>query len=372
MQNTNTQLAALPTKSLDLEVLAGDVLSDAAAIGIFLQSYARRSVHTIRSYEKECYRFLLWLQSNRTPSPALLPLVSVQDMNNYIDFLSNPHSFSEAFLKLHGWSHQPFRTALSAESTKHCIVVLHRMFDAMRNLRSSNNAPYCLFNPVVLAHDGVMGSSNKDEIEEALTQAEWQAVLAAIEDLPRASVRDIKHYHRSRWIMQLLYRAYLRRDEAAQLKMNSFEPSPDGWNIRLIGKGNKPAKIIATSALMDELRIYRESLGLTALPSPAETRPAILAVTGKDKSVTDQAIYLTSKVLFELAAQQIESTDSHAAVRLRQATTHWMRHTGITHAMESGVSPRYVQAQARHSSLNTTARYDHQDRRAWRGALEGS
>ena len=353
-----------------VQLLPGDVITDADALQSFIQSYSRRSVHTIRSYEKECYRFLLWLKSNRSDSPALLPLVSVQDINSYIDFLTNPHAFTESFLKMHGWDHQPFRTALSSESVKHCIVVLYRMFDAMRNLRSSNNAPYCLFNPVVLAHDGVIGQSAKDEVEEALTLDEWQSVLEAIENLPRSSARDVKHYHRSRWIMQLLYRAYLRRDEAAQLKMCSFEPSSDGWNIRLLGKGNKPAKIIATDKLMDELRIYRESFGFTALPSPTDTRPAIMAVTGKDKSVTSQAIYLTVKVLFDLAAQGIEGKNAHSASRLRQATTHWMRHTGITHAMESGISPRYVQAQARHSSLNTTARYDHQDRKAWRVAFE--
>jgi hypothetical protein len=40
--------------------------------------------------------------------------------------------------------------------------------------------------------------------------------------------------------------------------------------------------------------------------------------------------------------------------------------------MEADVDPRYVQAQARHSSLKVTAVYDHKKRRAWRGALEAS
>ena len=63
------------------------------------------------------------------------------------------------------------------------------------------------------------------------------------------------------------------------------------------------------------------------------------------------------KVIFDKAANRMETDDPAAAARLRQATPHWMRHTGVTHAMESGASPRYVQAQARHSSLNVTAKY---------------
>ena len=152
--------------------------------------------------------------------------------------------------------------------------------------------------------------------------------------------------------------------------MGSFEASPDGWNLRLVGKGNKKAKIVVTKKLINELRIYRESLGLPPLPSPGEARPAILAVTGKDKGLTNQAIYLLCKVIFDQAANRMETDDPAAAARLRQATPHWMRHTGVTHAMESGASPRYVQAQARHSSLNVTAKYDHQVRRAWRADLE--
>ena len=40
--------------------------------------------------------------------------------------------------------------------------------------------------------------------------------------------------------------------------------------------------------------------------------------------------------------------------------------------MEMGVDPRYVQAQARHSSLHITARYDHKKRQAWRDAFNAA
>lgn len=62
------------------------------------------------------------------------------------------------------------------------------------------------------------------------------------------------------------YRVFLRREEAASLTMGSFEPSPEGWSICLVGKDNKKTKIVATAQLMVELRLYRLSLALSALP----------------------------------------------------------------------------------------------------------
>jgi len=355
---------------VQVEVVSTKVDNDMYAVRIFLDTYKNKSRHTQRSYEKVCQRFLIWLMSTREPSPCMLPAVEVQDINKYLDFLSNPRLFSEAFLKAHGLKNQPFRKPLARESMKHTITVLHKMFSALRELKGPGGQPYCLFKPTTLAHKGISGKKKDDEIEEAMTESEWEAVLATIDDLPRETQRDLKHYHRARWVIQLLYRTFMRREEAAQLTMGSFEPSPDGWNIRVFGKGNTEIKIVATQKLLEELKVYRESLALPSLPYPGEMRPAILAVTGKEKGVTAQAIYLLCKEIFQRTAERLKETDPLAAMRLGRASPHWMRHTGISHAMEAGVNPRYVQAQARHSSLNVTARYDHKARKAWRQDID--
>ena len=112
MQGTEFEIVPAKPAIPAVEVLSGDVGDDEHAIRIFLDSYARKSAHTVRSYEKECYRFLLWLKATRDPSPAMLPAVAVQDINDYLTFLANPRPFAESFLKAHGWEHQPFRKAL--------------------------------------------------------------------------------------------------------------------------------------------------------------------------------------------------------------------------------------------------------------------
>lgn len=370
MHSPEFEIVPAREANLAVEIVEAKLVNDEYAIKVFLDVYKNTSAHTVRSYKKECLRFLLWLHTRYPAQPFLLPNVTNEDISDYLDFLGNPAPFSADFLKAHGWKHQPFRKALDPESRKHCVTVLNKMFTTLRNIRATGNQPYCLFNPVADAAKINRRNKSPDEEYQSLTPEEWQTILDTIEDLPRENDRDIKHYHRARWIMQLLYRAFLRRDEAASLRMSDFKPSPDGWFLSFIGKGNKPAKIIATSKLMEELGIYRRSLGLPSMPVFGEDNPAIMAVTGGSKGVSDQAIYLICKTIFGMASDRMASVDSAASARLAQATPHWMRHTGITHTMESGVHPRYVQAQARHSSLNVTAAYDHKEQRAWRKAFE--
>ena len=379
MSTTEFQVVAAPssqaliTQAAPAELVSAEVVDDVQAIRIFIAGYKHKSSHTTRAYEKECYRFLLWLRLKRGAGHAHLPAVGIDDMNVYMDFVREPRPFNEEFLKANGWDHQPFRNALSKTSIALCITVLHRLFTAMREMRGPGGQPYCTYNPVKLLHEGLASRSNQDdEVEQALTEIEWGAVQEVIEGLPQGTEREKKHYHRARWIMQLLYRAFLRREEAANLKMGNFIASPQGWSLRFVGKGDKSSTIIVTSKLIDELKVYRTSLGLPALPSPGESRPAIMAVTGVDKGVTGQAIYLICKEIFGWAADLIEGSDNAAAARLRQSSPHWMRHTGVSHSMEMGVDPRYVQAQARHSSLNITARYDHKKRQAWRDAFNAA
>ncbi len=376
MPETRSDLVPVtPLALASVEVLTAHTVDDEHAISTFLHMYSGRdaSSHTLRSYTKECKRFLLWIRSRRGLRPSLLPEVTLEDINDYIGFMAEPREFSKEFLQANGWKHQPFRKALTRDSIALSMSVLNHLYVAMYNMRGPGERPYCTFNPVYLAQKAPKTKKkiNKDEeVEEALSAEEWIAVQEAIEALPRDTVREQKHYHRVRWIVNLLYRAFLRREEAAELQMKDFEASAKGWSLRVDGKGNKVAKIIATAKLIDELKLYRLSLGLPPLPRFNEDRPAILAVVGTDKGVTAQAIYLICKEIFRQAAQRIEPTNPVSAHRLMKASPHWLRHTGVSHSMESGIDPRYVQAQARHSSLVVTARYDHKDRHAWRNAFD--
>lgn len=347
-----------------------EVDSDRFAMETWLASYSQRSPHTARSFRKEAERFLLWLEATKGPNPRHLPMVGIEEVNAYIDFLVAPRRFSTELLARHGRKTQPFKGPLERSSIRQAIVILHRMFDALRNVRGANGLAFIQLNPWVLAR-GLVAEDQSDEVEEALTDEEWKAVLAVIEELPQGTSRELAHYHRTRWIFQLLYRAFLRREEAVDLRMAHFVHRTDGWNLKVTGKGRKTRSIVATSKLMSELQIYRRSLGLPDLPAAGEDRPVILPVIGKEQPVSSQTVYLICCAVFRDAALKMQQEGNEgAAARLMQATPHWLRHTGISHSMDQGTDPRYVQAQARHSSLKVTARYDHKNRRNWREQLE--
>jgi len=348
---------ALPTTLID---------DDQAALDGFLSNYRESPANTLRAYSKECHRFHLWLKwtipNNGRP---LFPQVTPEHLNAYKTFARNAPLFPPAFLKANDYEDQPFRKPLSDHSLKHAMSILQKMYSNFRNRLTRDDQPFCKVNPFENVTKVKPKKRDDDLTHKALTDEEWGAVVDVIEALPRQTDRDRQHYHRARWIMQLLYRAFLRRNEAATLTMDCFIPGPDGWELLASGKGTEK-RIIATTALMDELRLYRTSLGMSPYPLPGETTPAIMAVTGRGRGITAQALYLICREIYRMAADLIEPTNGHAALRLRTMSPHSMRHTGVSHSMDAGVSPRHVQEQARHSSLNMTARYDHKAKRAWR------
>ena len=148
------------------------------------------------------------------------------------------------------------------------------------------------------------------------------------------------------------------------------DPTDSGWILRVNSKGGRKGNIVVPTDVLDALARYRVSLGLHPLPSSGDARPVIGSIIGERGRVTPQALYMLVKSIFCRAAERIEAERPAGAERLRRASTHWMRHTGISHLLDADVDPRVAQAQARHSTLATTSRYDHKDRTRWREQLE--
>ena len=65
------------------------------------------------------------------------------------------------------------------------------------------------------------------------------------------------------------------------------------------------------------------------------------------------------KEVLRRAAAVIEGPDPARAAILRQASTHWLRHTSATHQADAGNDIRFIQKNLRHASIETTAIYFH-------------
>ncbi len=342
--------------------------NDEDALRIFLSAYQHASKHTLRAYAKETLRFLLWLRFNQA-GDRLLPKVTAKTITDYLDFVMRGGTIPPSYLDAVHWGKRrpPFSgKPLSAASRSHLLVILSQMFDSLANIESGHGEPYCRFNPMRFGRAFGLRTlqTQFDPTERGLSFSAWRCVLRAIAD-PGDDNRV-----RNRWVILLLYEAFLRREEACRLRMGDFTASRGGWLLRVIGKGGLNRQIIAPSALMDELAAYRLHLGLSARPAPHEDMPAICSLRNH-APVRASTLYAICKAVFGEAAQLAEAQGLvEDAQTLRMATPHWLRHTGISHAMELGVEPRYVQAQARHSSLAITALYDHKDKDAWAASME--
>lgn len=56
-------------------------------------------------------------------------------------------------------------------------------------------------------------------------------------------------------------------------------------------------------------------------------------------------------------------------MKLKQASTHWFRHTSITYQADAGIELRYINRQACHESVETTMLYQHAEEDKWQEAM---
>lgn len=367
--DTAVDLTRIDTAQTRLATTAQGCRTDDEALRIFLSAYQHASKHTLRAYAKETLRFLLWLRFNQ-PGDRLLPKVTAKTVTDYLDFVMHGGTIPPSYLDAVHWGKRrpPFSgNPLAAASRAHLLVILSQLFDSLANIEGDGGEPYCRFNPMRFGRAFGMRTlqTQFNPTERGLSFSAWRCVLQTIAN-PGGDAAKV----RARWVILLLYYAFLRREEACRLRMGDFTASRAGWVLRVLGKGGLTKQIVAPSVLMDELAVYRLHLGLPPRPDAHDDTPVICGL-GNHSPVSASTLYAICKDVFQSAADVAQGQGLlEDAQALRMATPHWLRHTGISHAMELGVEPRYVQAQARHSSLAITALYDHKDKDAWAASME--
>lgn len=347
----------------------------------------QRSPHTSRAYQKEALRFRMWLEHRHGRAVRLFDRAVADDINAYLDFLSKPFPLPLPLLESYGRATQPFNGPLKPSSQAQAVIILSTMYEFFRKNPDLDHEPICKFNPF----DAVKGIAAKGRIKIAegvsqktqkILSLELWRVVADHLDREVATQPSDPEAHRNRWVMHLLYESWIRREEAVKLKMGDFQPmpgEPSGWQLLVLGKGNKLRSVLATDDLMEALKAYRLSLGLPALPSPGESRPAIVPfrLHSKQPHAASQLVYricttVLKKVANELASETTPGLEAMAAT-LRQATTHWMRHTGASHNADAGLDSKIVMQQLGHQDVRLTlSTYYHPDRALQRAQLEAA
>ena len=340
-----------------------DANDDLQAIQAWLAEF-RDSPQTLRHYRKEAERLLLWSILQRGK-----PLSSLtrEDCVHYEDFMANPQPYehwcgSRASRYSPKW--RPFLGPLSPASRRTALLVINSLFSYLVE------SGYLAGNPLALMRrpNHAYSSVNR-QLERFLEQDQWQALMDTVAALPQETERQRQHFQRLRYLVALLYLLGPRVSEVANHTMGSFIEIRGRWWWYVTGKGQKQAKVPVNKDMLQALQDYRCFLGLTPLPAPAESTPLVMSLKGTS-GISDNMIYRIIKDLVKQAANRLEAIDPQRALALCQASTHWFRHTSITHQADAGIDLNLLQRNARHSKLETTGLYLHAEDEQWHQAME--
>ncbi|OXR48680.1 hypothetical protein PuT2_11985 [Pusillimonas sp. T2] len=354
--------------------------NDYEAVHIWLNRY-RHSPNTFMSYRKEVERLLLWaIKARGKPLSSL----GVQDANDYVQFLFDPQPASlwvatKRYERYHPlW--RPF---------------VNKNRPADRDLTPDSKTS----TPVDLLHDQPSGSMTRDSIKLSLTiisnmfnwlvgqlyletnpfaalpnfrsnrqikahrsfsQRQWDVVIQHLEQLDL----DDRMNSRLAFIIRFGFGTGLRLNELVRIRTSDFEIGDlgaelhDVWFLNVRGKGQKERQIPLARVLVRETQRYLVDLGLPDDPRQAPTAlPLFPSTRDKLKPIYHSVIYRQLKEFFNSVARNIQDESPSLAKHFLKASTHWLRHTHGSLAVEKGVSLPTVMESLGHASLKTTSIY---------------
>ena len=325
------------------------------------------SPQTLRNYRKESERLLLWAVNQRRKA---LSDLGREDFQLYQEFLADPQPSNiwcgpraeRTSLK---W--RPFKGPLSESSQRQALIIVNALFSYLVD------AGYLAGNPLSLIRR--RNRKLRPQADQAISQQRyldhktWSLLKGHLANQPSDTPKQRNHYQRNRFLFHLLYLMAPRVSEVSSHSMNSFRLYRGQWWWFVLGKGEKQGKIPASDEMLGALMQYREHLGLTPLPEENDTTPLLRSISG-GKGISANMVYRQVKSVVKEAAEAIRLDNPIQASTLEKASTHWFRHTSVTHGDDAGIELKYLTRSARHEKIETTAIYQHAEDDKWHKAWQ--
>ena len=344
---------------------------------------------TQRAYRKEAERLLLWAILERGKP---LSSLSVEDASAYLAFLRAPPARWCGARHHQRWSPlwRPLEGALQPAAQGHALTVLRILYSWL------SAQGYLVGNPF-LAVAAPRRPPRPLGAGRLLSEALMQQVLARLNLLPLTAPN-----RRLQLALPWLYATGLRLSEMVAARcghlawveyVNAAGDIAGGWLQTVIGKGDKLREVPVPVELVEALRLLLADQGHTTNPTdPGHadvpilarlTRPTRYGGAGQQQAlalpVAAGGLYKDLKRFFGACADDLQKDDAAAAARLRQASTHWLRHTHASHAVNgragragrAGVPVQVMQQNLGHASLATTSHYITTERDMRMAAMQG-
>ncbi|MBN48491.1 MAG: integrase [Spongiibacteraceae bacterium] len=337
-----------------------------------------KSEHTFTRFRNETERFLLWVFLIKgTPMEQLRKA----DILDYADFCWQPPASwislanHEKFLYQNGryianksWA--PFKLKQPKNGTPEDVTPDKRKYKPSQQTLIATftaniafykylmNEEYLYGNPAQIAKGDCRHFIKDSQVKEVrrLTEAQWQTVFDVVLQL----TEEDHIYERSLFVICALKTLFLRiselsdRSQWSPVMSHFWEDTEGNWWLKVFGKGRKLRDTTVPNSFLPYLKRYRAYRGLSPLPSPGENHPIVEKIRGQGGMTARQLTRIVQDVFDQAYEQmrQIEGDDK--ARKLKEASTHWLRHTGASMEVERGRALKDLSEDLGHSSMATT------------------
>jgi integrase/recombinase XerD len=349
----------------------------------FLAQYGRVSAQTFNAFRTEVERFLLWAWIIKEKSIVQLRRT---DLNDYIDFCISPLT---SWVNTHQERHfvnpssdkacdnsspldelvpnkdwKPFKVPKEDFSERAIRIkrkpsrnTVNRQFSIMSVFYTHLvTEDYALGNPIPAVKKFspyLVKTSEPPEIK-TLSREDWNMVL----DLLTDKANEDPKWERNLFAIVTLKSLYLRVSEISERDnwspvMSHFYKYKGFFWFKAFGKGRKERRVSVPNEYLAYLERYRRYRGLTDLPDQNDSSPLLHKEKGTQGLSIRQATRLIEDSFAHVSKVLIESEQDRKAQEISVASSHWLRHTGASHDVETRPL-KHLSDDLGHSNMGTT------------------
>jgi site-specific recombinase XerD len=345
---------------------------------VFLTYIGRnKSTHTYDRFRNDVERFLLWsFIEKKKPIDQLRK----SDLLEYADFCWQPPvtwigtSNQERFKISNGYSLAnelwfPYKIQAPKSLKSEYIIDKKKYRPSQQTLSSMFTAiivfynylmaeDFCIGNPAQIAKKDCRHFIIDSQVKEVkrLTASQWQYVL----DTAVEMADENPLFERNLFVISALKTLFLRISELSEREnwsptMGHFwQDDDENWWLKVFGKSRKLRDITVPLDFLPFLERYRSSRGLLGLPSSNENSILVEKVRGQGGMTSRHLRRLVQSVFDQAHENMRRSEGENKALKLKEASAHWLRHTGASMEIERGRPLKDISEDLGHASMATT------------------
>jgi len=217
---------------------------------------------------------------------------------------------------------------------------------------------FCYGNPAQIAKKDCKHFITDSQVKEVkrLTSSQWQYTFETALQM----ANENGQYERNLFVITALKTLFLRvselseRDNWLPIMGHFWQDDDENWWLKVFGKGRKLRDTTVPNDFLPFLERYRLSRGLPGLPVGGENTVLVEKIRGQG-GMSSRHLRRLVQDTFDHAYQRMKACEgSKKALKLKEASTHWLRHTGASMEIERGRALKDLSEDLGHASMATT------------------